>query len=129
MQHRIVISDSDRSVLTEHAKDKSPNEACAILLGRGDTVSKVFLTRNAEESPARFTVSNEDLIEAYRTAEEKKLQVVGVFHSHPNSDAYPSETDKEFMLINAVAWVIYSGTSKDLRAYVLESDIREIPIE
>jgi len=74
-------------------------------------------------------VSNEQLIEGYKIAEEKRIEVIGVFHSHPNSDAYPSNTDKKFMQSNPVAWVIYSGINKNFKAYFLESNITEIPIE
>jgi len=55
--------------------------------------------------------------------------VIGIFHSHPNSDAYPSNTDEKFMKSNPVVWIIYSGINKDFKAYFLESDIVEIEIE
>jgi len=56
------------------------------------------------------------------------MEVIGIFHSHPNSDAFPSSTDKKFMRSNPVAWVIYSGINKNFRAHVLESDSVEIQI-
>ena len=126
---KIILSKSDKKILTQHAENEKPNESCAILFGKNDTVSEVFLTKNIEESPVNFTISNEQLIEGYKIAEEKKIDVIGIFHSHPNSEAYPSNTDKKFMESNPVAWVIYSGTDKDFRAYFLESEIKEIPIE
>ena len=126
---KIIISISDKKILTEHAENEKPNESCAILFGKDDTVSEVFLTKNIEESPINFTISNEQLIEGYKIAEEKKVDVIGIFHSHPNSEAYPSNTDKKFMQSNPVAWVIYSGVNKDFKAYLLESEIKEIPIE
>ena len=126
---KIIISISDKKILTEHAENEKPNESCAILFGKDDTVSDVFLTKNIEESPVNFTISNEQLIEGYKIAEEKKVDVIGIFHSHPNSEAYPSNTDKKFMQSNPVAWVIYSGANKDFKAYLLESEIKEIPIE
>ena len=126
---KIIISISDKKILTEHAENEKPNESCAILFGKDDTVSEVFLTKNIEESPVNFTISNEQLIEGYKIAEEKKVDVIGIFHSHPNSEAYPSNTDKKFMQSNPVAWVIYSGANKDFKAYLLESEIKEIPIE
>ena len=70
-----------------------------------------------------------NLIEGYKVAEERKVEVIGIFHSHPNSDAYPSNTDKKFMHSNPVIWVIYSGMNKDFKAFFLESDIIEIEIE
>ena len=112
-----------------HAEDEEPNESCAILFGKEGLVSEIFLTKNIEESPDRFTISSEQLIKAYTIAEEKKMEVIGIFHSHPNSDAYPSNTDKKFMHSNPVVWIIYSGINKDFKAYTLESDIIEIPIE
>ena len=88
-----------------------------------------FLARNIEESPVNFTISNEELLKAYSLAEEKKLDVIGIFHSHPQSKAYPSNTDKKFMESNPVIWVIYSGTDENFRAFYLDSEIIEIPID
>ena len=126
---KIILSQSHKKILTEHAENEKPNESCAILFGKDNIVSEVFLTKNTEESPVNFTISNEQLIEGYKIAEEKKIEVIGIFHSHPNSEAYPSNTDKKFMQSNPVAWVIYSGTNKDFRAFVLESEIKEILIQ
>jgi len=89
----------------------------------------LFLAENIEKSSVNFTISNEQLIEGYSIAEEKKMEVIGIFHSHPDSEAYPSNTDEKFMQSNPVVWIIYSGINKNFRAYVLESEIKEIPIE
>jgi len=126
---KIILSESIKKILTNHAENENPNESCAILYGNDETVSEVFLTKNIEESPVNFTISNEQLIEGYKIAEEKKLPVIGIFHSHPNSEAYPSSTDKKFMHSNPVAWIIYSGVNKNFKAYVLESDVVEISIQ
>jgi proteasome lid subunit RPN8/RPN11 len=126
---KIKLSESDKKVLSEYSENQKPNESCAILFGKDDQVLDLFLTENIENSPVNFTISNKQLIEAYKIAEEKKMEVVGIFHSHPNSDAYPSNTDKKFMQSNPVAWIIYSGINKNFKAYLLETDIVEIPIE
>ncbi|MGY5143284.1 MAG: Mov34/MPN/PAD-1 family protein [Candidatus Nitrosopumilus sp. bin_32a] len=126
---KIILSDTDKKILSEYSENQKPNESCAILFGNNDKVLDLFLTENIEKSPVTFTISNEQLIEGYKMAEEKKMQVIGIFHSHPDSDAYPSNTDKKFMQSNPVAWIIYSGINKNFRAYFLESDIVEIPIE
>jgi len=126
---KIILSESIKKILTNHAENENPNESCALLYGNGETVSEVFLTKNIEESPVNFTISNEQLIEGYKIAEEKKLPVIGIFHSHPNSEAYPSSTDKKFMHSNPVVWIIYSGVNKNFKAYVLESDVVEISIQ
>lgn len=130
---KIIITESQKKILSNHSDNGKPNESCAILFGLVDgqktIVKEIFLTENIDRSPVSFTISNEQLIKCYKTAEEKKMKVVGIFHSHPNSDAYPSETDKKFMYSNPVVWVIYSGMSNKFKAYVLEADVFEILIE
>lgn len=126
---KIKLTESDKKILSEYSENQKPNESCAILFGKDNQVLDLFLTENIENSPVNFTISNKQLIEAYKIAEEKKMEVVGIFHSHPGSDAYPSNTDKKFMQSNPVAWIIYSGINKNFKAYLLESDIVEISIE
>jgi proteasome lid subunit RPN8/RPN11 len=126
---KIILSETDKKILSEYSENQKPNESCAILFGKNDKVLDLFLTENIEKSPVNFTISNKQLIEGYKIAEEKEMDVIGIFHSHPDSDAYPSNTDKKFMHSNPVAWIIYSGINKNFRAYLLETDIVEIPIE
>ena len=125
----IILSQTDKKILSEYSENQKPNESCAILFGKNNQVLDLFLTENIEESPVNFTISNKQLIEGYKVAEEKKMEVVGIFHSHPDSDAYPSNTDKKFMQSNPVAWIIYSGINKNFKAFLLESDIVEITIK
>jgi len=125
----IILKQSDKKILSQYSENQKPNEACAILFGRKNEVLDIFLTENIDESPINFTISNEQLIEGYRIAEEKEMEVIAIFHSHPNSDAYPSSTDKKFMQSNPVVWIIYSGINKNFRAHILESDSVEIQIK
>lgn len=126
---KIKLSESNKKLLSEFSENQKPNESCALLFGKDDIVLDLFLTENIEKSPVNFTISNKQLIEGYNMAEEKKMDVIGIFHSHPDSEAYPSNTDKKFMQTNPVVWIIYSGINKNFRAFFLESDIIEIPIE
>ena len=125
---KIILSQSIKEILRKHAENEQPNESCAILFGKKNVVSDTFLTKNIEESPVNFTIANEQLIKAYQTAEQKELEVIGIFHSHPNSTAFPSNTDKKFMQSNPVVWVIYSGENKNFRAYLLDVEVQEIQI-
>ena len=126
---KIILKQSDKKLLSQYSENQKPNEACAILFGKNNEVLDIFLTENIEESSVNFTISNEQLIEGYKIAEDKKMDIIGIFHSHPNSDAFPSSTDEKFMQSNPVAWVIYSGINKNFRAFILESDSVEIQIE
>ena len=129
---QLVLTDSQRDVLSKQAKDQVPNESCALLFGKTENdkliVKDLFLTDNAEKSPVNFTISNEQLISGYHKAEEIKLEVIGIFHSHPSSEPYPSSTDKKFMKINPVVWVIFSCLTNNFKAYILESDMVDIPM-
>ena len=126
---KIILKQSDKKILSQYSENQKPNEACAILFGKNNQVQDIFLAENIDESPINFTISNEQLLEGYKIAEDKKMDVIGIFHSHPNSDAFPSNTDKKFMQSNPVVWIIYSGINKNFRAFTLESDIKEISIE
>ena len=126
---KIILKQSDKKILSQYSENQKPNESCAILFGKNNQVLDIFLAENIDESPINFTISNEQLLEGYRIAEDKKMDVIGIFHSHPNSDAFPSNTDKKFMQSNPVVWIIYSGINKNFRAFTLESDIKEISIE
>ena len=129
----IVLTQKEKDKLVAHAIGQQPSESCAMLLGKkvdnSWNVKEVFLTQNIDNSQTNFTISPEELLEGYQLAEKLHLELVGVFHSHPNSDAIPSNTDKKFMQNNPVPWIIFSGVNNDLKAYLLDSTIIEIQIK
>ena len=114
--------------LASLAKDVLPNESCAFLLGRNDRVVEILPMRNADESAVTFSIEPQELLRAYDLAEGKKLQVIGIFHSHPARPA-PSSTDRKFMEINPVVWLIYSTTEQKFKAYVYDSDVSEVAVK
>ncbi|MGQ0376311.1 MAG: Mov34/MPN/PAD-1 family protein [Nitrososphaerota archaeon] len=132
MQNTIVISTSQKQILSSHAKKQKPNESCALLLGHIQdnkvVVENVLLTDNVEKSPINFTISPEQTLQGYLKAQKSNMEIVGIFHSHPNSEAHPSSTDQKYMEINPYVWVIFSGITNEFKAFVLESKIVEIPI-
>ena len=129
----IVLAQKEKDKLVAHAIEQKPNESCAMLLGEKIdddwNVKEVFLTENIDKSQTNFTISPEELLKGYQLAEKMHLELVGVFHSHPNSDATPSDTDKKFMQNNPVPWIIFSCVTNDLIAYMLDTDVIEIPIK
>ncbi len=133
LEKTLIITESQKRVLVEHAKRHAPNESCALLFGKevddSYEVKEIFLTVNTNESPINFTISSEELLDGYQEAERKHLDVIGIFHSHPHSEAIPSPTDRKFMEINPVVWVIFSNKLQSFEAYILESEIRSVPIK
>jgi [CysO sulfur-carrier protein]-S-L-cysteine hydrolase len=71
-----------------------PNEGCGLLLGTIDgTVTEVLPSLNLADSAKLYEVDGRVLLRAVRRSEEEGLSVLGVFHSHTHSEAYPSPTD------------------------------------
>jgi proteasome lid subunit RPN8/RPN11 len=132
LEKTLTITKNQKQALIEHAKKHAPNESCALLFGKEDsdtyTVKEVFFASNADRSPINFTIPNEELLKGYQEAESKNLDVIGIFHSHPHSKAVPSATDRKFMEVNPVVWVIFSNEFGGFEAYILESEIRSVPI-
>ena len=128
----LVLTEAQRQILSTEAINKKPNECCALLFGKKDNdkirVNEIFIAENIEKSPVNFTISNEQLIRGYKMAEDKGLEVIGIFHSHPDSNPYPSATDKKFMVINPVPWVIFSLLTKEFKAYLFESELITISV-
>ena len=114
--------------LASIAKDALPNESCAFLLGRDGRVIEILPMRNADESAVTFSIEPQELLRAYDLAEGKRLQVIGIFHSHPGRPA-PSGTDRKFMEINPVVWLIYSTTDYGFKAYNYENDVVEVAVK
>jgi len=129
----ITLTRDQKEILANHSYSEKPNESCAILFGKENNqifkVEKIFLTENIEKSPVNFTISPEQILEADKIERESSMKIIGIFHSHPDSMAFPSDTDKKFMEINPVIWLIYSGISKEFRGFVLNSQIKEIQVK
>ena len=130
---KIILSKIQKKILLDHTHKEEPNESCAILYGNKieeeNTVKEIWLTKNSNPSPIEFTLSAEQTWEMDQKRKELNLEIIGIFHSHPKGDAFPSSTDKKFMQNNPYVWIIYSGINKNFRAFILESDSVEIQIE
>jgi len=127
----ILLNQKQIDVLIQHSKKASLSESCAMLLGTHNdqqwNVKEVLLTRNSHNNyETSFIISPEELLQGHQLAEKKQLELVGIFHSHPNSSASPSNTDKKYMKVNGdIPWIIFSGINTDLRAFILEGDMED----
>ena len=77
-----------------------PDECCGFLFGKDEnntrTIKKIQVVDNAKEGDKRrrFVISAKDYLKAEQFADESELQLIGVYHSHPNHPAVPSEHDR-----------------------------------
>jgi proteasome lid subunit RPN8/RPN11 len=113
-----------------HGVETFPHECCGALLGKDgegmrEVVELFALSNRRDDSPRnRFEITPEDVMLAERTARDKKLDLVGWYHSHPNATALPSEFDREH------AWPWYSyiivsirdGAPKEMTSWRLQDD-------
>ena len=87
------ITRSALEEITAHARAEAPAECCGMLVGSGASIDEAVRARNLAEDPARFLVDPRDHIAARRAARDQGLEVLGFYHSHPRSAAWPSDAD------------------------------------
>lgn len=121
-----------------HGQTTYPEECCGIILGTKrdhiKTVTKIWETENCWESEnveavitsvgsnlSRFSIPAKMLFLAQKTAREEKIAVIGFYHSHPYTEAIPSETDR--VLAHPIYSYVIVSLSKamgpDLTSWVL----------
>jgi [CysO sulfur-carrier protein]-S-L-cysteine hydrolase len=132
MIRKIVLTMQQLKDLVSLAKDSLPNESCALLLGNNIVDDEAYVlylipVKNSNASVVSFSIDPQELFDAYQTAQNLSLEVVGIFHSHP-SQPLPSSTDKRFMEINPVVWLIYSTLTNESKAYIFEEKIKKVEI-
>ena len=92
--------------MVAHAEQIYPNECCGAMLGRIEGDSKLVVeavpleNSYAGEQGERYELRPEDLLAADKAARDRGMDLIGIFHSHPDCDAYFSETD----LKNSCPW-------------------------
>jgi [CysO sulfur-carrier protein]-S-L-cysteine hydrolase len=87
------ISRTALEAVLAHARERCPSECCGILIGSGTRIDEAAPARNLAEGPSRYLIDPADHIAARRAARSRGLEVVGFYHSHPHSAAWPSPTD------------------------------------
>ena len=79
--------------IIEHALREDPNECCGILAGEVGVVSELFEMTNTAHSPYRYEMDGKELLKILRVLDERRWDVIAIYHSHTHSAAYPSATD------------------------------------
>jgi proteasome lid subunit RPN8/RPN11 len=79
--------------MVAHAREDSPNECCGLVGGTGDEARTVYRADNAEASPYRYSIAPREQLELMNRIEDAGEEVVGIYHSHTRTPAYPSQTD------------------------------------
>ena len=94
--------------MIQHAKRDVPNEACGLLAGKGRKVSKVYRMANTERGGMRYSMALKEQFDAARDMRSQNLEMVGIYHSHPNVRPYPSFRDIQLAMHPECSFVIVS---------------------
>lgn len=87
---------SARAAILAHARRDAPRECCGLLAGRGGRIELAIPLRNIDRRPrSRFRIDPAEHIAVRRALRTlaPKLEIVGVYHSHPRGPATPSAAD------------------------------------
>ena len=132
MSDRIIsITDTVRTAIQEHALQARPSECCGLLSGKNGLITDLHPLRNGADKPeTRYFATPEDLFAAMRRIREANQVLLGVYHSHPRTPAYPSASDVEMAYYpEAFYFIISIEPQVELRAFKIEeSRIEEVEI-
>lgn len=111
-----------------HARDRYPEEACGLLVGRFEADRTVVTAAHESENVAPdrrtgFEVDPGFRLRLQRDVRAEGAAIVGVFHSHPSGDATPSATDRESIWEPDLIWLITAvdgGALGETRAFAVD---------
>jgi proteasome lid subunit RPN8/RPN11 len=114
METKLYIPEEILAQIQVHGEQAYPEEGAGLLLGREvegrREVSAILPLTNAREETARhnrYLITPQDMLNGEKEAIRLGLDIVGVFHSHPDHPNHPSEFDREW----ALPWFSYVITS------------------
>ncbi|MFT4105477.1 MAG: M67 family metallopeptidase [Lacrimispora sp.] len=125
----LILKKEDFDRILKHCREGLPNEACGLIAGRIDgetkTVEKVYLLTNVDESRDHFSMDPKEQFAAVKDARKEGLELLGNFHSHPESPSRPSEEDKRLAYDSASEYLILSLMDEEhpvLNAFHIDKD-------
>ena len=121
----LAISDDALARLVAHCVASQPHEGCGLLVGDAGvdaTVHEVVAMRNIVASALVYELDPAEHLVADRDAQARGLDVLGAFHSHTHTDAWPSATDVAAAVDPSWHWVVVSLRDADavVRSFVIE---------
>lgn len=111
-----------------HCLKELPDEACGILAGKDEEVARIYEMINIDRSPESFFMDPKEQLKVMKDIRNSGLEMIGIYHSHVASEAYPSNEDIKLAFYPEVSYAIIS--IKDKKHPCLRSfKIREGQIE
>jgi proteasome lid subunit RPN8/RPN11 len=109
----LILKQEDYQKILEHARTGLPNEACGLLGGYtkedgSQVITDVYLLRNVDESREHFSMDPKEQFAAIKDIRSKGRELLGNFHSHPESPSRPSEEDIRLAYDSKIHYLILS---------------------
>ncbi|MDD5135032.1 MAG: M67 family metallopeptidase [Phycisphaerae bacterium] len=119
--------------MLQQAKAEAPIEACGILAGRDGQVKKLYKMTNADQSSGHFMMAPVEQFKVVKDVRAAGLEMLAIYHSHPESPARPSQEDIRLALMPDVVYVIVSlqnANTPVLKGFLIENEnVTEVPIK
>jgi proteasome lid subunit RPN8/RPN11 len=93
MSEKLILRRTHWQAMRRHVSRRAPLEACGLLAGKNERVESTLGIRNSDRSPVRFRMEPRAQWRAFQRIEAAGLDLVGIYHSHPNGPDVPSPTD------------------------------------
>jgi proteasome lid subunit RPN8/RPN11 len=105
-----------------HCRRQYPKEACGLLAGRDGRVSRVYPMRNVDDSPIGYSMDPREQFQAERAMRLAQEALLGIYHSHTATDAYPSSVDVRLAISPEVSYVLVSLKQQppDVKSYRID---------
>ncbi len=94
--------------IVRQAHTEAPLECCGYLAGNKGQVTKAYPMENIDKSTIHYTFDPEEQFRTIKEIRKKQLNVLAVYHSHPESPARPSAEDIKLAYDSAISYVIIS---------------------
>lgn len=124
MTASLTINRKYWQAMQAHVAAEAPLEACGLLAGTGSTILKVYCLENELRSPTRFRIAPRAQLEAFEGIEAQGMQLLAIYHSHPEGPSQPSPTDIAEAFYSEALHVIWSRAEGqwDCRAFRIGAD-------
>lgn len=133
---KIHLNSEVIQTVNAHAREAFPNECCGFLYGNESAGRSITLAQRVENSKAgdqrrRFEISPLAYLKAEQFALENDLQLLGIYHSHPNHPAIASvhDLEKAMPFFSYVIVSVMDGKIADTKSWKLKEGIREFAEE
>jgi proteasome lid subunit RPN8/RPN11 len=107
-----------------HCRRAYPKEACGLLAGKDGVVAQVYPMTNVEDSPIGYAMDPKEQLAIEKQMRQRGQRMIGIYHSHTASDAYPSSVDVSLAISPDVSYVLVSLKDRsrpDVKSYRIEA--------